>query len=313
MKKRNIIFLVMLITIGFASVATTLVINGLVKLNFNHEDFNVIFTRAYFDTGEGVANITQTTKEKDTIEFTSPLLTMIDEAVTLNYTVKNNSTQYEADAAIKCYAEDDENGIVDEYLNLSGEFASIPVVFKNNATDATLTEVVKMNALEEKTGSITMSLKKGYVGTKTENETNVSIKCEIVVNPVESSEAAQRPITKYGSGVASAFNELTNVTEDYKTLSKNMFVREIGDINSVCIMIDENPVCFDTGDAGYSEVLAENNGFGCDVGFGSKTDCYGEKYTCQFYWNGKVSCYEPVDGDLGEGCSISNWGSIDCN
>ena len=52
-KKRNIlIVIVVFLAIGFAAVSTTLVINGIVGLGFNKDDFVVIFTNAILDGKE---------------------------------------------------------------------------------------------------------------------------------------------------------------------------------------------------------------------------------------------------------------------
>lgn len=63
MKKRNIMILVFMLVIGFASITSTLVINGTLNLGFNTTSFDadVIFTRA--ETPYGKASIGETKKE----------------------------------------------------------------------------------------------------------------------------------------------------------------------------------------------------------------------------------------------------------
>ena len=43
----SIIVLILLLSVGFAAVATTLIINGTTTIGFNQENFDVIFSDAY--------------------------------------------------------------------------------------------------------------------------------------------------------------------------------------------------------------------------------------------------------------------------
>ena len=50
MKRKSIIAVtILLLTIGFASISTTLIINGSTKVGENTDDFSVIFTSASLD------------------------------------------------------------------------------------------------------------------------------------------------------------------------------------------------------------------------------------------------------------------------
>ena len=48
-KKSMLIIAVILMSIGFAAISTTLIINGNAKVSENNEDFSVIFTAASID------------------------------------------------------------------------------------------------------------------------------------------------------------------------------------------------------------------------------------------------------------------------
>ena len=54
-KKSMLIIAILLMSIGFAAVTTTLVINGNANVSENNEDFSVIFTAASLD-GKDVYN-----------------------------------------------------------------------------------------------------------------------------------------------------------------------------------------------------------------------------------------------------------------
>lgn len=48
-RKSLLIFLIVLLTIGFASVTTTLTLVGVLNIGDNNDDFNIIFTSAALD------------------------------------------------------------------------------------------------------------------------------------------------------------------------------------------------------------------------------------------------------------------------
>ena len=78
MKKRNIMILVFMLVIGFASVTSTLVIRGNLNIGYN-EDFSssVVYTRA--ETEDGTAEINQNDKN---ITFETKRLENVSETAT---------------------------------------------------------------------------------------------------------------------------------------------------------------------------------------------------------------------------------------
>ena len=66
-KKSMLIIAVILMSIGFAAISTTLILNGSAKVSENNEDFSVIFTAARID-GKDVYT-TAVDETKKTITF----------------------------------------------------------------------------------------------------------------------------------------------------------------------------------------------------------------------------------------------------
>lgn len=98
-KKLIITTIVLLLVVGFAAVSTTLYLNGFVKIASN-DDFNVIFTSAKVDGVDRFYFIDKETKQ--TINYETRKLTMLDEESILDYEVTNKSRTYDADVSIDC-------------------------------------------------------------------------------------------------------------------------------------------------------------------------------------------------------------------
>ncbi len=62
-KKSAIIIAIILMSIGFAAISTTLVINGNANVSENNEDFSVIFTAASIDGNDVYATAVDDTKK----------------------------------------------------------------------------------------------------------------------------------------------------------------------------------------------------------------------------------------------------------
>ncbi|MCR5223534.1 MAG: hypothetical protein K6C11_00045 [Bacilli bacterium] len=100
-KKRiniSIVLLILILTVGFATVTTSLIITGSTKISINN-NFNVYFSSATADSG---SNIT-ITNGKQNIKFDSEKLQTVGDTVTLNYTVYNNSANYDAEVHLDFY------------------------------------------------------------------------------------------------------------------------------------------------------------------------------------------------------------------
>lgn len=175
--KKGIIILIVLLSIGFAAVTTTLYINGTIRFGSNADDFdkNVIFTAAeltYSDStkntdGSNTATITNAGK---TITFTVNTLKTLNEYATLTYEISNNS-QYIA-------ALDDMTCTVDELDGSGGVFKDVNSEYIS-ITPETLsgTEIPSKGKISGK--KLTMTLVKAYIGTTNKNEVSYNVTCTI--------------------------------------------------------------------------------------------------------------------------------------
>lgn len=109
-RRRNIIImLIVFLAVGFAAVSTTLVINGLVGISENKDDFKVIFTKA-MEYDQDVSEYFITNDGKN-IEFETYELSTVGEEYVLIFEVTNFSKGYDADIDFTYNIE--ENDLVD--------------------------------------------------------------------------------------------------------------------------------------------------------------------------------------------------------
>ena len=161
MKKRNVIILVVMLIVGFASVTSTLVINGNLNIGYN-EDFSssVVYTRA--ETEDGTAEINQNEKN---ITFETKKLENVSETATLEFDVTNKSRNYNASVTINCGLKENFESF-SEYLNIETDIVS----------------PFKLESSETKTGRLVVTLKKAY---DKDLETTAEIECKLVATPEE--------------------------------------------------------------------------------------------------------------------------------
>ncbi len=161
MKKRNIMILVFMLVIGFASVTSTLVIRGNLNIGYN-EDFSssVVYTRA--ETEDGTAEINQSEKN---ITFETKKLENVSETATLEFDVTNKSRNYNASVTINCGLKENFESF-SEYLNIETDIVS----------------PFKLESSETKTGRLVVTLKKAYDKAL---ETTAEIECKLVATPEE--------------------------------------------------------------------------------------------------------------------------------
>ena len=147
-------------SIGFAAISTTLVINGNANVSENNEDFSVIFTAASID-GKDVY-LTAVDETKKTITFTTSELKTLNQTSVLTYEVTNNSSNYDANVTVTCVPK----------TGTTAKYTSIKNKLDNDAT------VVK--AKETLNGTLTITLNK----TSTESVTEEYV-CTLTFNAVE--------------------------------------------------------------------------------------------------------------------------------
>ena len=159
-KKSMLIVAILLMSIGFAAISTTLILNGTAKVSENNEDFSVIFTAASIDGND--VYLTAVDETKKTITFTTSELKTLNQTSVLNYEVTNNSANYDAEVQVNCKVKE----------NTTAKYTSIKNELEGNVT------VVK--AKETLNGTLTVTLNK----TATE-EVREEYVCELIFNAVE--------------------------------------------------------------------------------------------------------------------------------
>ena len=165
-KKGLIFVLIILMSVGFAAVTTTLIINGRTIVAENEEDYQVYFSGAIVDKEDYTNEIIS--KDKKTITFETKKLMKENDTSELKYDVTNGSTQYDASVSIKVSTENDDL-----------------IEVKNTYDDSK-----NLSARETRTGVLTVRLKKGATEAK-----DVKIKVELIFNAEEREEIDTTPIT----------------------------------------------------------------------------------------------------------------------
>lgn len=158
----------LLMLVGFATITTSLVINGKISFTSNKVDFesNIVFTQADTD-GDGTAIISD---DEKSITFNTGTLTSINQTSILNFEVANKSRQYDAMGTIECEKTDKSN-LYNDYVTISVE----PDEFSLNAT-------------ETQEGKLTVMLAQSYAGA---DEAQVEFKCTIQINAQERNTLAE--------------------------------------------------------------------------------------------------------------------------
>ena len=175
MKRRSALLTAILImAIGFAAVSTSLIINGNTKVSENTEDFSVIFTAATLN-GEDVYNeVINDTKQ--TINFSTSELKILNQTSVLNYEITNNSSNYDAEVTVNCKVKDE---TVAKYTTIKNEL-------EGNTT--------KVVAGESRNGTLTISLIKLPMEEVKEEYT-----CTLEVNAVERESLGIRVVNLYNA------------------------------------------------------------------------------------------------------------------
>ena len=154
MKKSILIVAIILMSIGFAAVSTTLIINGTAKVSENNEDFSVIFTAASLDGKNVYSSVIDDTKKIITFE-TSELKTLNQTSI-LTYEVTNNSSQYDAKVSVTCAPK---TGTTAKYTSIKNKLDNDATVVKaKNTLNGTLTVTLDQVATKEVSEEYTCKL-----------------------------------------------------------------------------------------------------------------------------------------------------------
>ena len=153
-KKSAIIIAIILMSIGFASISTTLIINGNANVSENNEDFSVIFTAASID-GKDVYT-TAVDETKKTITFTTSELKTLNQTSILTYEVTNNSSNYDANVTVTCVSKD---GTTAKYTSIKNELENNTIkILAKNSVSGTLTITLDKLPTKELTEEYTCKL-----------------------------------------------------------------------------------------------------------------------------------------------------------
>ena len=159
-KKSMLIVAILLMSIGFAAISTTLILNGSAKVSENNEDFSVIFTAASIDGNDVYATAVDDTKK--IITFETSELKKLNQTSILTYEITNNSSQYDAEVKVTCVPKE----------GSTAKYTSIKNKLDNDAT--------KVSAKSSVNGTLTITLNKTSTEAVTEEYT-----CKLEFNATE--------------------------------------------------------------------------------------------------------------------------------
>ena len=167
MKRRNaLILVILLMSIGFAAVSTTLIIKGSAKISENIDDFDVYFSKAILDNVDKSGEFIDDTNK--TITFTTSDLSAVGDTSTLTYEVTNSSKNYDAIVQVNCEG-------ANNYLQVS-------MVPDNLTIEATTT----------KTGTVKVELKKTSITNQ-----DIPITCKLNIVASERTNLGANEVVKY--------------------------------------------------------------------------------------------------------------------
>jgi len=166
-KRRNtLIIVILLMSIGFAAVSTTLIIKGSAKISENIDDFDVYFSKAILDNVDKSGEFIDDTNK--TITFTTSDLSAVGDTSTLTYEVTNSSKNYDAIVQVNCEG-------ANNYLQVS-------MVPDNLTIEATTT----------KTGTVKVELKKTSITNQ-----DIPITCKLNIVASERTNLGANEVVKY--------------------------------------------------------------------------------------------------------------------
>lgn len=158
MKKKSLLIALLLMAVGFATVSTTLYLNGSTNIVGNKADFRVYYSSAKVNGVEDNSVVVD-----DTHLSFKTTLDSLGQTYVLDYDVTNSSKNYDAKLTMSCTSGN-------EWLTV------------NNSFDTTN----DLLATDTRSGKLTLTLSKSYTG----NDLDVEIECTINASAVERTSAA---------------------------------------------------------------------------------------------------------------------------
>ena len=287
-KKSMLIVAILLMSIGFAAISATLIVNGTAKVSENNEDFSVIFTAASVDGKDVYSTAVDATKK--TITFTTSELKTLNQTSILTYEVTNNSSNYDANVNVTCVPKE---GTTAKYTSIKNELeGNATKVLAKNSVNGTLTVTLNKTATEE--------VREEYV-------------CTLTFNAVERDTlGVTKPTFVAWVPTYYAFGTPTTASAtDYTTVGKNVFAAlDTNNTKGVCIN-DNGLFCIKLNDYDNSkEALKNHFGESTCSDNGSSFRCASDAFYCNAYSNGSVHC---VDSSAREKCNVHPSGAVVCS
>ena len=182
-------------TIGFASISTTLIINGNTSVSENENEYDIYYSNAKVNGVENKSLIIDNTH----IEFTTEIKT-IGEIYNLDYYITNGSKNYDSYVSMNCTAGND-------YVSVNNTWVNDTLI----------------GSTETKNGVLTLEMIKGYTG---DEELTLTVKCEIQANASErdtlgTGVPANKVINLYNLMKSNAKNDVINFSVNSKTSGTN--------------------------------------------------------------------------------------------
>ena len=152
MKKKSLLILsILLLVVGFASVATNMIINNTLNIGYNNTFLDdVVFIKTKTD---GTASISEDGK---TITYDAKKISAMNEETNLTFWVKNKNTQYDADVTINCSLNDNSSDL-DDLVDLAIEPDKF-ILISNEVKSGEVKVRLKSVVTEEKSGTFTCEL-----------------------------------------------------------------------------------------------------------------------------------------------------------
>ena len=137
MQRKGIIIAIVLLAIGFSAVTTTLVIRGNANLLADYDNFDIYFSAAVLD---GINTPTLISSDRKTITYTTKDLKLVGDISTLEYTVQNDSTQYDAEVSVECAPS------TTDYLNITNSMMDTIIRAQSSENGTLRVELTRQSA-----------------------------------------------------------------------------------------------------------------------------------------------------------------------
>lgn len=230
--RRNykIFMLIVLLVVGFSTISTALVVGGFTNVGTNEEDFDVFFYSAMLN--KLIVTNDVVSADKKTLNFDTNEISIIGESSVLEFSVINNSSQYDANVSVNCTVPTSDDYTVE--INPNSMY-----IYAGKHMD----------------GSIKVTLNKALIETKT-----VDIKCTLNATPLERTASVPKAVDKNKYDVILVGDSIMNgYGNDYKTFdyylkdasfvsadSKSLNFSQNSSMLFTSPYVDENQLILDT-------------------------------------------------------------------